>query len=311
MAGNQQVGSAYVEVSAKLDKNADKEIKKGLESVDVKDSGEKMGEEVGDGLGKGIDAKAVAIGNIVANVVTAAAKKAAQLIGDVIGGAFENYANYEQLVSGTAKIFDSADVNGIIADASQAYLDLNMSANEYLETINQTGAALATSMGDQKGYDVARIGMLAVSDYASGTGRSIEQLNDKFMLIMRSTSSYQTIADQFSGILPQTSADFLAQAQAAGYLSSEYQKLSEVPLPEYQEAVALMLEKGVTDMGLYGNTAAQNAKTIKGSLSIERVRQHLIEDEVAGDGCFRQAEGSKLAVRQPVSDAVAEGVVQG
>ena len=265
---NQEVGSAYIEVSAKLDKNAGKDLKKGLEDVDVKDSGKKLGEEVGDGVGAGIDAKAVAIGNIVANVVTAAAQKAAQLIGDVIGGAFENYANYQQLTGGVEKIFDEANIDGIIADASNAYRDLNMSANEYLETINQTGASFAMTMGDQKGYDVARTGMMAIADYASGTGRSLSELNEKYSMITRAASSYQSIADQFSGLLPATSADFLAQAQAAGYLSSEYTKLTEVPIAEYQEAVSLMLQKGVEDMGLAGNTAMESATTISGSLAM-------------------------------------------
>lgn len=181
------------------------------------------------------------------------------------GVAVKAFADYEQLVGGVAKIFDQADQAQILKDAQNAYKDLNVSASQYLTSINQVGAAFASTMGDQKGYDIARKGMKAISDFATGTGRNIDELNQKYQLITRSTSSYQSIADQFSGILPATSKDFLKQAQAADFLSDKYKKLTDVPIAEYQEAVTEMLEKGTGAMGLAGNTAAESAKTISGS----------------------------------------------
>ena len=184
--------------------------------------------------------------------------------------ALSAYADLEQLTGGVEKIFDSANIEQIFQDANSAYKDLNMSANDYLAAINQTGAAFAQTMGDQKGYDTARTGMTAIADYASGTGRNLDELNQKYALITRSTSSYQSIADQFSGILPATSADFLEQAQAAGFLSESYTKLTEVPVAEYQEAVTNMLEKGVAAMGLAGNTAKESMTTVSGSLAMTK-----------------------------------------
>lgn len=200
----------------------------------------------------------------------AGAVAAAAALGAVIKKSVESYAEYEQLVGGVEKIFDEANQAQILRDANEAFKDLNMSANEYLAAINQTGAAFAQTMGDQAGYDAARKGMKAIADYASGTGRNLEELNDKFALITRSTSSYQSIADQFSGILPATSKDFLEQAQAAGILSDSYKSLTEVPIAEYQQAVTEMLEKGVDSMGLLGNTAAESLGTISGSLAMTK-----------------------------------------
>lgn len=181
--------------------------------------------------------------------------------------ALDAYADYEQLAGGVKKIFDEADIAGIINDANEAYYNLNMSANEYLEAINKTGATFAMTMGDQKGYDTAKKGMQAIANYASGTGANLSLLNEKFGMITRSTSSYQSIADQFAGILPATSADFLEQAQAAGFLSESYKKLTDVPIAEYQEAIAEMLERGVDGMGLLGNTAKESFGTISGSIA--------------------------------------------
>lgn len=180
--------------------------------------------------------------------------------------AIDEGSQLEQLAGGMEKIFDQADQAQILQDAAGAAKDLGMSANQYLSAINQTGAAFAATMGDQTGYETAKTGLKAVSDYASGTGRSVDELTEKYALITRSTSSYQSIADQFSGLLPATSADFLEQAKAAGYLGEQYTSLTEVPIAEYQQAVTAMLEKGTKDMGLYGNTADEAVRTMAGSL---------------------------------------------
>ena len=180
--------------------------------------------------------------------------------------AFDAYGQFEQLAGGAEKIFNEIDQSKILSDASGAWKSLNMSANEYLAAINQTGAMFAQTMGDEAGYETAKKGMQAISDYASGTGRNINELNDKFSMITRSTSSYQSIADQFAGILPATSKDFLEQAKAAGLLSDSYQSLTDVPVAEYQRAVSGMLEKGVADLGLAGNTAKESLFTITGSI---------------------------------------------
>ena len=245
------VGNAYVGVSAKFDEKPEA-------------TGKKFGEGFSKGAKSTFKAGTVALGNIMSS----AFMSAAGILGDQFANAFEQAANFEQLQGGVEKIFDQANTAQIFQDAQNAYKDLNMSANQYLESINQVGAAFAQTMGDQKGYDNARAGMKAIADYASGTGRNIDELNEKYAMITRATSSYQSIADQFSGILPATSADFLEQAQAAGFLSDEYTKLTEVPVAEYQEAVTKMLEKGVADMGLAGNTAAESAETIRGSIAM-------------------------------------------
>ena len=228
------------------------------------------------GAGEGIEgmsskwAMAGKAAKIAGAATVAAVGASAAAVGALTKQSVQAYAEYEQLAGGVEKIFDKANVEQIFADANNAYKNLNMSVNEYLAAINQTGATFAQTMGDQKGYDTAKMGMQAIADYASGTGRNLNELNDKYALITRSTSSYQSIADQFSGILPATSAGFLEQAQAAGFLSDSYGKLTEVPIEEYQEAVTKMLEKGVKDMGLYGNTARESATTISGSLAMTK-----------------------------------------
>ena len=253
------IGRGYLQVVPKMDKGTlDSELSKAGESGSSTFARTFQG---------GMSAKTVAIGNIMSSAILKGVEKASQAATEVFAGAFTNFATFEQLTGGVEKIFNDMDTSRVFADANNAWHDLNMSANDYMATINDVGAMFSATMGDEAAYDAARKGMKAISDYSSGTGKNLDVLNQKFAMITRATSSYQSIADQFSGILPATSADFLEQAQAAGLLSEEYTKLTEVPIAEYQRALVSMLEKGTEELGLHGNTAAETAKTISGSIA--------------------------------------------
>lgn len=243
-------------------KGAQSEI---ADALDADRVGNTAGHQLGDGIGSGLSARSVVIGNIITDALRTAIGKAIDVGKEIAGGIYDGFSTNEQLVGGVEKIFDDMDTSKILDDASAAWENLNLSTNDYMDAIMKTGALFAANMGDEKAYEVAKTGMQAVSDYASGTGRDINELNDKFALITRSTGSYQSIADQFGGILPATSADFLAQAQAAGLLSDSYESLTDVPIAEYQQAVTDMMSKGVEEMGLMGNTADETFKTLSGS----------------------------------------------
>lgn len=223
----------------------------------------KKGDGLASSLGKGFSKAAKAVGT----ATVAAVGAASTAIGAITKSAIENFAEYEQLVGGMQKIFSEMDTTRIAQDASEAYKTLGMSASEYLTIINDVGASFASTMGDEAGYDAAKKGLTAISDYASGTGKNFNELQQKLAMITRSTSSYQSIADQFSGVLPATSDGFLKQAQAAGILSKKYKDLTKVPIDEYQNAVVEMLELGVDALGLTGNTAAEASTTLSGSLT--------------------------------------------
>lgn len=246
----QEIAKAYVHI-VPTTQDIQENIKKALNGCENEFA------EVGEKAGKSFSEKLK--GAILKAGIGAAITK-------TIKDAISNGAEFEQLFGGAEKIFEGMDISNILNDATQAYKDLGMSANEYLEKINDVGAAFKSTMGSQAGYDTARKGLKAISDYASGTGKNIETLSEKFTMITRSTSSYQSIADQFSGILPATSQAFLEQAKAAGTLSDSYTSLSQVPIDEYQRAVTAALEKGVDALGFTGKTAEEASTTLSGSV---------------------------------------------
>lgn len=264
-------------------------------TIGVKDNASKEVQSLSSKLGKGLQT--------AAKVGVAAVGAASTAIAAIAKQGVQSFAEYEQLSSGAAKIFGDALAPSIFADAQNAYKDLNMSANEYLATINDVGATFSATMGAEAGYETARKGLQAISDYATGTGKNVGLLSQKFTMITRSASSYQSIADQFSGVLPATSAAFLEQAQAAGFLEDKYKSLTEVPIEEYQAAVASMLEKGVDALNLTGNTAAEAFNTLSGSISATRAAWSnlltgLVDDSADFDTLFNNFVTSATAAVQ-------------
>lgn len=295
------IGSAYLQVIPKLSFHS--------LSGSSKDAGQQAAQGFTGGFSGEFGKTSAALKkgfDLAVKAAVAGSTAAADGISAVTVAAIKGFSEYEQLAGGAEKIFDQMDFGTIAADAQQAYKTMGMSANEYLESINQTGAAFAATMGDQKGYETAKRGMQAIADYASGTGRSVDELNEKYSMITRSTSSYQSIADQFSGILPATSQGFLEQAQAAGLLSEEYTSLTEVPIDEYQQAVTGMLEKGTESLGLTGNTAREATETISGSISMLKSSWSNFVTELGKDDADIEARTGEL-VDSVI--AVAENVI--
>ena len=253
---------------------------------DIEDT-KKKGNKLAEGIGKALQVGA----KVGAVAVTATTAAIAKITKDSVAA----FAEYEQLTGGVQKIFQDMDTSKIITDAANAYKDLGMTANEYLSIINDVGASFASTMGDEAGYEAAKKGLTAISNYASGTGKNFSELQQKLALITRSTSSYQSIADQFSGILPATSDGFLEQAKAAGILSTSYKKLTDVPIQEYQQAVTEMLEIGVDALGLTGNTAREATETISGSLTMVKASWQNLLVGLADDNADMNALITNLA----------------
>lgn len=261
-SGGPTIAKAYVAIIPTT-KDAQKNIAKTL-IPDLSSAGEAGGTAMSGGISGALKANAGKIATLakvaLAGVGIAAVKKFTE---DVVG----TFSEWEQLTGGVEKIFDELDMSAITQDARDAYKTLGLSATQYMEAMTDVGATFASTLGDAKGYSVAKEGMQAIADYASGTGRNVDMLTEKYTLITRAASSYQSIADQFSGILPATGDAFVQQAYAAGYLSEQYEKVSDIPLPEYQEALTHMLTDGVDALGLLGNTAREADTTLAGATS--------------------------------------------
>lgn len=275
-----ELAKAYVHIIPSF-KGIKNELKKGL-------SGGSSGSSAGLSLGKSL---------------ISGLKKAgiAAAVGKIFKDAISQGGEYEQLQGGMQKIFGQNMWSSIKSDADNAYKTMNLSASEYMNNITGIGSTFSQTLGAKEGYTTAKTGMQAIADYCSGTGKSVDELMTKYQMISRSTSSYLSIADQFAGLLPQTTDGFLKQAQASGYLDKSYTKLNQVPVQDYQKALTNMLNDGVDKMGLASNTVNETSKTLTGSLAgMKSSFQNLLTSIATGD----DISGPLTALTSTASDFI-------
>ncbi len=160
---------------AKLSLNTD-DYEKGVEKakggasslMDVF-SGTLLGNVVSDGL------------RTVANGITEIGRTAANMAVSIGKASLDSYADYEQLVGGVETLYkDSA---GIIENyAKDAYKNVGLSANEYMETSTSFAAALVSSLsGDtEKAAEMANTAISDMSDNANKMGTNISSIQDAY-----------------------------------------------------------------------------------------------------------------------------------
>ena len=237
---NTEVGSAYVTIYPQTDGNFSKQV----------------GKTMGDSIGSGLSAKAVAIGNIISDV----AMNAASAIGSQLSAAFENYANYEQLVGGVDTLFkESSQV--VQQNAQRAFETAGMSANQYMEQVTSFSASLLQSLGGdtEAAARYADTAMRDMSDNANKMGTSMESITD----------AYQGFAKQNYTMLDNLKLGYGGTKSEMERLLADASKIAGVQfnIDSYSDviqAIHVMQES----MGIAGTTAEEAKNTISGSLNM-------------------------------------------
>ena len=142
------------------------------------EKGLKKSEQSANRFAEGLSATTVAAGQIMADV----ARKAVSSISNIVGGAIDEFADYEQLIGGVNKIFgESADT--IIKNSEQAYKTAGISANNYMQTVTSFSASLVSSLGGdtQQAAELANQAIVDMSDNANTYGSDIQSIQNAYM----------------------------------------------------------------------------------------------------------------------------------
>lgn len=206
---------------------------------------------------------AVKAGKVIAAGIGAAATG----ISVVAKQALDSYADYEQLIGGTELLFGEA--YEFIADrAKNAFMDVQMSQNDYLQQVNGFATGLKTALdGDtQAAAELADKIITAEADIVAATGNSQEAVQNAFNGIMK--SNFTMLDNLQIGITPtkegfQEVIDKVNEWNAANGEATQYQIDN---LADCQAALVDYVEM----QGLAGYAANEAAGTISGSLAMTK-----------------------------------------
>lgn len=244
---------------AKLSLNTD-DYEKGVEKakggasslMDVF-SGTLLGNGVSDGL------------RTVANGITEIGKTAANMAVSIGKASLDSYADYEQLVGGVETLYkDSA---GIIENyAKDAYKNVGLSANDYMETSTSFAAALVSSLGGDtnKAAEMANTAISDMSDNANKMGTNMQSIQDAYNGFAKQN---YTMLDNLKIGYGGTQAEMKRLIKEAAAMTDTQKELG-VTVDSNSMSYANIVQAihvVQANMGIMGTTSKEAATTIQGS----------------------------------------------
>ena len=140
-----------------------------------------------------------ALGKKIGNAFKAGAAAATAGLIAIGKGAFDAYSNYEQLEGG-AKLLWGSEHKQAVANAQGAWSRLQISANDYLDSVNGMAVSFTTALDGNKGaaLQLADEVMQAQADIVAATGASAESVKLAFEAVQR--GEFSTIDNLKLGI---------------------------------------------------------------------------------------------------------------
>ena len=198
-AGLNEAKSEISSISQEATK-AGQEAKKAAESASKEASAKaKALEKEVNNIVKSMGNSFSALGKKIGNAFKAGAAAATAGLIAIGKGAFDAYSNYEQLEGG-AKLLWGSEHEKAVANAQGAWSRLQMSANDYLDSVNGMAVSFTTALDGNKdaALQLADQVMQAQADIVAATGASAESVKLAFEAVQR--GEFSTIDNLKLGI---------------------------------------------------------------------------------------------------------------
>ena len=262
------------------------------------------------GWGNKLSAWTVAKGQMIGNFATKAVERTVQLFKDTIKGAFDAYADYEQLVGGIDTLFK--DSSKKVQDyASKSYLNVGVSANQYMETVTSFSASLLQSLaGDtDKAADISNMAMIDMADNVNKMGSSMESVENAYKGFAKQN---YTMLDNLKLGYGGTKKEMERLLKDASKLTG--QKYNIKNLSDVYEAIHAIQK----EMGIAGTTQKEAMTTVTGSMNAAKAAwQDVLTAMGSGKGvkkAIKNFSGTlKTAIKNatPVVKNAVVGLVEG
>ena len=260
--------------------------------------------------GNKLSAWTVAKGQMIANFATKAVTKVTDIASSLIVGAVNAAAEYEQLVGGVETLFKEAAPK-VQKYASEAYKNVGISANEYMQNVTSFSASLLQALGNDtdKAADVADMAMIDMADNANKMGTAMDSIQHAYQGFAKQN---YTMLDNLKLGYGGTKTEMERLLKDAGQIAKktfDIKKLSDV-----YEAIHVIQQ----EMGIAGTTQKEAMETVQGSLNAAKASwQDVLTAMGNGKGVKKAIKNfttsAKTALKNyaPVVRNAVEGLVAG
>lgn len=264
-----------------------KAFDKGVESAKKKSDG--FADKLKDGFGKAIKA--------VGKAVVAATTAVAAGIAKITQASVASYGEYEQLVGGVKTLFgteagslkeyaasigqtvDEAKdkynslINAqseIFSKAQDAYKNVQMSANDYMNTVTSFAASLIQGLGGdtEKAAEKADLAITDMADNANKMGTAMESIQNAYQGFAKQN---YTMLDNLKLGYGGTKTEMERLLKDAEALQKQNGITAEYSIQNFADIVEA-IHVVQTEMGITGTSAKEAGSTIQGSLAMVKAQ---------------------------------------
>ncbi len=237
------------------------------------------------------------IGTGIGVAFAAGAAVAIDKIADITKASVEAFAEYEQLAGGLESMFGkgSEEMNSILETSKQAYKDLTMSQNDYLNSFEHAYPIVSNGIAENvDAIEYANKALQIESDLFNTFGGSTEQYATAINWALKGTFSY---VDNLNLGIKGTKEGFMEAAIASGVLKDNTKSINDLTSDEIIDVI----EHYAKQYGVLGKTAQEAGSTIQGSLKMTKASWN---DLISA---FGKGEGIEVAFDNFINSALTFG----
>ena len=231
-------------------------------------------EKAGSGLAQKMSSMTVAVGQLAADMI----KTGFNAVKNVMGGAIDSYADYQQLIGGVETLFKGS-ADRVANYAKQSYKTTGLSANEYMETVTSFSASLLKGLkcDTEAAADLANVAVTDMADNANKMGTDISSIQAAYMGFAKQN---YTMLDNLKLGYGGTASEMVRLINDSGTLNKKIKNLDGITFDQIVAAIHAIQ----TEMGVTGTTAQEAAKTISGSKASMAAAWEDLLSAIGGEG---------------------------
>lgn len=201
-------------------------------------------------------------------------------VGTLVKKSVEGYAEFEQLEGGLESLFGkgSTEMQKILEKSEQAYMDLTMSQNEYLNSF-------------EKSYPLVNAGLSEGADSIEYTNKMLQLSSDLYNTYGGSVENYQNAInwalkgsfvylDNLNLGIKGTQEGFIEAANSSGILKKNISDVKELTNDEIIDVI----QHYAQEYGVWGKTSEEASKTIMGSMNMTKAAWSNLITGLSKDG---------------------------
>ena len=236
--------------------------------------------------GNKLSAWTVAKGQMIGNFASKAISTVGKVAKDTVKSAFDNFADYQQLVGGIDTLFKTSS-RTVQNFASKAFMTAGISANEYMETVTSFSASLIQSLGGDtsRAAEVADMAIIDMADNVNKMGSSMESVQNAYRGFAKQNYTMLDNLKLGYGGTRKEMERLLKDASAWQKTQGKNVKYNINSLADVYEAINAIQQK----LEITGTTQDEAMKTVSGSMNAAKAAW---QDVLTAIGSGRNIKGA-------------------